>query len=165
MTRPQSVVSNPMTRVLLIAGFIIGLTVMYFGVVTAGEPPLVPNALMTPGDTLTVSLKALCTPGYSSGVRNVTESEKRAVFKEYGIDPKSGHYEIDHLISLELGGSNSVTNLWPQSYESQPFNAHVKDKLEDRLHSEVCHGQITLQHAQGEISSDWISAAKQRGIQ
>jgi hypothetical protein len=44
------------------------------------------------------------------------------------------HCEIDHLISRELGGADEVANLWPQSYGGQPWNAVLKDKLENRLH-------------------------------
>ena len=58
----------------------------------------------------------ICVPGYSKKVRNVPESVKKQAYAEYGItlhQPKE--YEVDHLISLELGGSNSLKNLWPQS--------------------------------------------------
>jgi hypothetical protein len=39
---------------------------------------------------------------------------------------------VDHLIPLELGGSNDIANLWPQSYVTV-WNAHMKDRLENRL--------------------------------
>jgi hypothetical protein len=65
---------------------------------------------------------------------------------------------VDHLISLELGGSNSIKNLWPQSYRTQPWNAHVKDTLENELHDEVCSGRLDLKTAQREIAGDWIAA-------
>ena len=29
-------------------------------------------------------------------------------------------YEVDHLISLELGGSNEVANLWPEAATPKP---------------------------------------------
>jgi hypothetical protein len=64
------------------------------------------------------------------------------------------------VISLELGGSNDIKNPWPQSYRTEPWNAHVKDKLEDRLHALVCAGKMSLPDAQRAISSDWISAYK-----
>ena len=73
-----------------------------------------PNPQMTPGDTLDVTTGDICTPGYSSKVRNVPTSVKDQVYREYGIiSHKAGQYEVDHLISLELGGSNSIRNLWP----------------------------------------------------
>jgi hypothetical protein len=61
---------------------------------------------------------------------------------------------------LELGSSNSIKNLWPQSYRKQPWNAHVKDALENELHDEVCSGQMDLKAAQQAIASNWIDAYK-----
>lgn len=104
-----------------------------------------------------VSLTKLCRPGYSKTARYVPEKEKRAVFQEYGIK-QSGLFEVDHLISLELGGSNNLENLWSQSYHTKPFNAHLKDALENRLHWLVCHDRLDLADAQREISIDWVAA-------
>jgi hypothetical protein len=103
----------------------------------------------------------VCTPGYTKKVRAVPASLKRKVFTEYGIvNPPSRAYEVDHLISLELGGSNSIRNLWPQPYFGIEWNAHVKDALEDRLHAMVCNGDIEMSAAQDAISTDWIAAYK-----
>lgn len=108
-----------------------------------------------------VTAKDVCVSGYSKKVRNVPSSVKNRVYRIYGIKShKPGEYEVDHLISLELGGSNSVKNLWPQSYVTQPWNAHVKDALENRLHKLVCDGKLDLATAQKEIATDWISAYK-----
>ena len=137
-------------------------------------PILAPDVLFTPGvanQSITQSniQTTICKKGgYTGGVgpdgkpvRDVTETIKTHVFKEYGVDKNvGGPYEIDHLISLEIGGSNDIENLWPQSYTSSPYNAHMKDALEDHLHSMVCSGQITLIEAQKEISTDWIGAYK-----
>jgi hypothetical protein len=88
----------------------------------------------------------------------VPESVKNRVYQEYGIwSHKAREYEVDHLISLELGGSNSIRNLWPQSY-SGAWNAHIKDRLEDKLHALVCSGSLDLKTAQRAISADWIAA-------
>lgn len=124
-----------------------------------GEPPSMPDPTLTPGDVLTTDQAKICTPGYSKTVRNVPESEKLAVYREYGITSHApGSFEVDHLISLELGGSNDVKNLWAESYLSQPFNAHIKDKLENKLHALVCSGRISIEEAQHEIATDWIGA-------
>lgn len=61
-----------------------------------------------------------------------------------------------NAISLELGGSNDITNLWPEPYD-WPWNAHMKHALENKLHQMVCAGQITMQEAQ-QTATDWISA-------
>ena len=123
--------------------------------------PLLPDPSITPGATLAVTKDDICVPGYSGKVRNVPSSVKAQAYDEYHITThKPGEYEVDHLISLELGGSNSLKNLWPESYKTQPWNAHVKDTLENRLHDDVCTNQIDLPTAQKEIAGNWIAAYK-----
>ena len=90
-------------------------------------------------------------------MRNVPIEVKRQVYASYGIRThKPGEYEVDHLISLELGGSNSMRNLWPQSYKTSPWNARVKDALENELHRRVCAGTIDLANAQRIIAQNWV---------
>ena len=62
---------------------------------------------------------------------------------------------MDHIISLELGGSNDISNLYPESYKISN-GARVKDVLENYLHKQVCKGSMTIQEAQKEISSNWL---------
>lgn len=125
----------------------------------AFEPPIVPDPAKTPGDVLTTDTGKICTKGYTKTVRDVPEFLKDQIYRSYGIlERKPGEYEIDHLISLELGGSNSARNLWPESYETQPLNAHTKDKLENRMHSLICDGKLDLKQAQEEIAKDWKAA-------
>jgi hypothetical protein len=102
------------------------------------------------------TLDKICQKGYTATVRHVTDSQKDQVFQEYGLE-RSGNYEVDHLISLELGGSNDTRNLWPQTYHGQ-WNARVKDGLENRLHELVCMGKLPLRDAQYDISHNWIQA-------
>jgi len=129
-------------------------------VVLAQQPtPIVPDPKLTPGDTFDVTTQDLCVPGYAKKVRNVPEEVRRQVYREYGITSHGrGDYEVDHLISLELGDSNSIKNLWPESYRTSPWNARVKDRLEDKLHQLVCSGQLDLKTAQEAIASNWIEA-------
>lgn len=120
---------------------------------------MIQNPSLTPGDVLTTDRNQICTPGYTKTVRNVPSSLKQEVYREYGIAThKPGDYEVDHLISLELGGSNSVRNLWPESYVSKPLNAHVKDDIENKLHEMICNAQIGVSQAQQAIAQDWTVA-------
>ena len=127
----------------------------------ASDAAYLPNSNLTPGDILDVTSVDTCVPGYSSKARDVSESVKNQVYAEYHITShQPGAYEVDHLISLELGGSNSIKNLWPESY-SGDWNAHIKDKLENKLHAMVCNGQLDLKAAQQQIATDWIAAYRQ----
>jgi hypothetical protein len=56
-------------------------------------------------------------------------------------------FEIDHVIPRELGGADSVLNLWPQPWP----DAHKKDREENRLHRAVCAGTVTLEDAQEQM--------------
>ena len=55
--------------------------------------------------------------GFHTGtIRNVPQTEKFAVEREYGMAATYYGYsiEIDHIVPLELGGSNSIANLFPE---------------------------------------------------
>lgn len=111
----------------------------------------------TPGAIFPNATKdQICQSGYASSVRNVPISEKDQVYAEYGIyHHTSGQYEVDHLVSLELGGSNDIANLWPEAASPKP-GFHEKDKVENYLHDQVCSGAISLKEAQNEIASNWL---------
>jgi hypothetical protein len=113
---------------------------------------LLPDVSCTPGAVATTDMQIVC--GTSTrGRRNVTEAERRAVFVAYGLSPRQpeGAFEVDHLVSLELGGSNALANLWP---EAAP-GFHDKDRVEDDLHRRVCSGAMSLDEAQRAIAADW----------
>jgi hypothetical protein len=116
---------------------------------------------MTPGDAFNVTAQDVCVPGYSKKVRNVPAEMKLEVYAEYAVTMHGpGDYEVDHLIPLELGGSNSIKNLWPESHRTAPWNAQVKDRLEGKLHELVRKGQLDLKTAQQAIAVNWIEAYK-----
>ena len=125
----------------------------------AADPPFRPDPNLTPGAVLPVTAADVCRPGYAKSVRHVDGKTKALVYREYGIEHhRSWAYEIDHLISLGLGGSNDIHNLWPESLDTHPWNGRAKDRLEDRLHKLVCKGALSLDEAQAAIASDWIAA-------
>ncbi len=117
-----------------------------------------PDAQCTPGAIFPdATVEQICTAGYSSKVRNVSQSTKDDVYAEYGIaSHQPGEYEVDHLVSLELGGSNDIANLWPEPADPRP-GFHEKDQVENYLHDQVCSGSMTLQQAQSIIAHDWLS--------
>ena len=118
-----------------------------------------PDRHCTPGARFSrVTADDVCTPGYSGRVRNVSEKTKRLVYRRYGIlRHHRGQYEVDHLIPLELGGSNAIKNLFPEAANPRP-GFHQKDRLENRLHSKVCAGTLTLREAQRQFVLNWLNA-------
>ena len=103
--------------------------------------------------------RIICSASFRTGdYRNVPSSEKHAVEVEYGLAPKSygSALEIDHIVSLELGGSNDIANLFPERERAHP-GYRLKDRLENRLHAMVCAGQIGLRTAQRSIAVNWQS--------
>lgn len=75
----------------------------------------------------------------------------------YGITShRPGQYEVDHLVSLQLGGSNDIANLWPEAASPKP-GFHEKDRVENYLHDQVCSGAISLSQAQAEIATNWLN--------
>ena len=126
----------------------------------AGVPAVaMPTHTLTPGVALHVTAAQVCVSGYASSVRDVSDADKAAVYARYGVEWVAYKHEVDHLISLELGGSNSIRNLWPEPYAGK-WGATTKDALENRLHSMVCDGQISLRAAQRQEATNWVKAYK-----
>ena len=122
----------------------------------AGPAYVYPNPALTPGAVLTTDASAICTPGYASSVRDVSTATKEKVYAEYGVSyPQPlGAYEVDHFIPLEIGGSNDLTNLWPEPATPTP-GFHQKDQFENFEHGQVCKGSISVAEAQRRMTSDW----------
>ena len=123
-----------------------------------------PDPRCTPGTRFArVTRAQVCRPGYAKAVRNVSSATKDAVYRAYGLgvhfDGRDG--EVDHLVSLELGGSNARSNLFPEAASPRP-GSHEKDRLENALHAEVCSGTLSLRRAQRLIATDWVAAYRAR---
>jgi hypothetical protein len=93
------------------------------------------------------------------------EFEKVATYDWYGLQPPSNNNgqsqicELDHLISLELGGADTLDNVWPQCGPSdvalpQRFFKE-KDTVENFLAMQVKAGRMDLIDAQRGIATDW----------
>jgi hypothetical protein len=142
------------------------------GQVEVGATVLLSRRTMTRGCRAGAEPDRRCSPGaYSSGltktllcsssfhtssIRNVSEATRHTVEVEYGMAPRAygSTLEIDHIVSLELGGSNDPANLFPEQADARP-GYHVKDRLENAAHAWVCEGKIGLRDAQRKIATNW----------
>lgn len=142
----------------------IGLAAALYLTVGVGRPGSVvfaaPRANLTPGAVVLLSREQVCSTERANN-RPVPVSLRRRVFEAYGISNADARaYEVDYLITPALGGSDDIRNLWPQSYSSTVWNAHVKDALEEHMRDMVCAGDLDLETAQRELAQDWIAAYK-----
>ena len=139
----------------------------------AGPLSAYPNPSITPGATSPAVTQAnigitICKRGYTATIRppvSVTEPIKFAQIRQYGfVDTRASHYEEDHFVPLELGGSpNDPRNLWPEHF-AEPYGAHDKDQVEDYLNRQVCDGSMTLATAQQTIETDWAAVFQKLSI-
>lgn len=124
------------------------------------DPRCTPGALNPSVRQATIG-RTICRAGFSARIRpstSVTEPEKLASIRAYGLHQSARHYEYDHLISLELGGAaNDRRNLWPESGASP----NLKDKVENYLHARVCDRRMSLARAQRIIALGWVAYYKQ----
>ena len=129
--------------------------------------PGLPDRALTPG-AVNPSVRAqnihstICVAGYAASVRPSESYTERLKFAQLdhgynlGGDTHAAHYEEDHLIPLEVGGSpTSVKNLWPEP-RTVRWGAGLKDALENVLHRLVCAGRVSLTNAQRVFASNWI---------
>jgi Protein of unknown function (DUF3761) len=99
----------------------------------------------------------ICSASFRTGtIRNVPQAEKFRVEREYGMAATYYGYtiEIDHIVPLELGGSNAIANLFPEP-GSGTANYHTKDALENRAKAEVCAGTLSLRAARRGFAMNW----------
>ena len=120
-----------------------------------------PNNFLTPGDTKKVTKEQICAPDYAAKLKPTKDSMKEEAFERYGL--RSGQFAgdvLDHLVPVELGGTDQLENLWPQPAKGE-WNATQKDALEQKLHAMVCDGTIDLKQAQSAIRKNWVAAYTQ----
>ena len=132
------------------------------------DPRCTPGAL-NPAVTQRTIGSTICSSGWTSTVRppeSVTEPEKLANMRSYGVSGRASGYEYDHLVPLELGGAvNDPRNLWPEpDYPGDSgYYLNPKDHLERALNRLVCDGQMPLARAQLLIARDWTAAYREYG--
>ena len=119
-----------------------------------------PNPAWTPGKLCSKDDRDYDGERYSERIphcrRNVSKETKVRVARRYGVDPADlSHYEIDHLIELNAGGSNDESNLWPQPLG--PDDAAAKDRIEDETYRGLRDGTMTQDEAIEKIRA-WRAA-------
>jgi hypothetical protein len=130
---------------------------------------LLPDSNCTPGAiNPSLTLDVLKDPQFTTKcVRDQATSaqEKFATYQWYGLNKPANNTgqnqvcELDHLISLELGGADTLDNLWPQcgpsrvALEERFFKR--KDTVENYLAKQVRDGSMSLADAQEGIAKDW----------
>jgi hypothetical protein len=120
-----------------------------------------PSSFLTPGDARKVTKEQICAPGYAASIKATKESTKEEAFSRYGLrDGKSTTEILDHLIPVELGGTDNVENLWPEPAKGE-WSAAQKDALEQKLLGLVCDGTLTVKQAQSAIKKNWVQAYTQ----
>ncbi len=160
---------TPLVLIAAAASFMVGLPV------GATTPSGLPNASRTPGALNPAVSQAtihstICVSGYTQRIRppesytyNLKVQQLHSGYAVNG-DTSTHDYEEDHLVALEIGGNpTSVKNLWPEPWHNAaytPWNASVKDTLENRLHALVCSGQLPLKTAQVAMATNWEAAYK-----
>jgi hypothetical protein len=113
------------------------------------DDALLPNPKLTPGRVARGD----------EDRRGITEQMERKVFARYKLPwSRRAQFKIDHLIPVELGGADSIDNLWPQSLRTRPYGTDRKELLTEVLQSRIAKRQITLEQAQEQIRTDWIDA-------
>ena len=121
-----------------------------------------PDSACTPGSvdphvTQADIRTTICKTGWTATVRPSTTETNHAKFDvSYPAysEPSALVSEEDHLVPLELGGSNDITNLWPEAGKVP----NAKDPVENRLRGEVCAGKLTLARARAAVATDWETA-------
>jgi hypothetical protein len=113
------------------------------------QEALLPNPKLTPG--------RIAERDKDRG--GVTLAMEKKVFSRYRLPwPRRAEFKIDHLVPVELGGADTIDNLWPQSLRTKPYGADRKELLTEVLLERVAKKQITLEQAQELIRKDWIDA-------
>ena len=94
------------------------------------EAGALPIPALTPGATASVTAADLCA-GRGPSKEDIAPAIRQAVLRDYGMEGlPDADYELDYLITPELGGSSDRRNLWPERYGARVWNARVKDELE-----------------------------------
>ena len=124
-----------------------------FSILLATHPSpqqsLVPDPKLTPGRVASLEKER----------QGVTVAMEQKVLRRYHIPwERRAEFKLDHLIPPELGGADTIDNLWPQKFSARPYGTERKELLTKVLLEKIRLGKMTLAQAQEEIRRDWIDA-------
>lgn len=110
----------------------------------------------------------ICKAGYTKTIRPSTTRAKTAAYRAYGMStttyPKR-LTEYDHLVSLQLGGASSSSNMFPEPNEAgAKGSTNPKDAVENALNALVCARAVPLAAAQQAIVDNWMTAVTSLGF-
>ena len=129
--------------------FLASVLSLFFAAHPSTQESLVPESKLTPGRVASSAKER----------QGVTVEMEQQVFRRYHIPwERRAEFKIDHLIPLELGGADTVDNLWPQRLRAKPYGPDRKELLAEVLLTKIARKQMTLAQAQEEIRRDWIDA-------
>ena len=129
--------------------FLAAAVVLSFAANAGAQEGSLPNPKLTPGRVAQSDKDRA----------GVTIAMEQKVFARYRLPWEwRARFKIDHLIPRELGGADTIDNLWPQSLRAKPYGADRKELLTEVLLARIARGQMTLAEAQEQISRDWIDA-------
>jgi hypothetical protein len=148
-------------------------------VLLKGDTPI-PDPKCTPGAiNPTITIEMIQDGTFSTKCvrsQGTSAAEKASMYEFYGISRPLQNYgetqscELDHLVPLDLGGADTLDNIWPQcGPPSVPLTQRyfkLKDMVEIYLLKQVRDGKISLSDAQRGIAGDWtqyLPAARQPG--
>ncbi|SHI07071.1 hypothetical protein [Bradyrhizobium erythrophlei] len=130
---------------------------------------ILPDPECTPGAiNPTVTINVLQDPNYRTSCTRdgaTSATQKNKTYSWYGLPHPANNTganqfcELDHLISLELGGADTLENIWPQCGPDKVTLCEryfkQKDAVENYLAAQVKAGTMNLHDAQWGIANDW----------
>lgn len=114
----------------------------------SGRFTVAPDFQLTPGVLCTTRDRDFKEFRYAEQIpycqRNFSQAEKKEVSRWYGVEWEDHSlYQYDHLLSLCLGGSNALTNVWPMLWDE----ARKKAGMEADLCRRLSRGELTQAQA------------------
>jgi hypothetical protein len=113
-----------------------------------------PDSRKSPGDTATSKREQVCASDFAASIKPVPGWASNRALAGYGIRPETFSSELDHVVPLVLGGSNSPDNLYP-FHPNGAFTLVAKQTLAAKLRDLVCAGNMSLKEAQNAFRKDW----------